>query len=74
MMLTQTAKRRPNTTGRKLRELRLNAGLSPEQLGNQIGVSGRTIRRVEEGMIPTARTMFAIAEWAHEPVVGLWRL
>lgn len=73
-MLTQTTKRRTNTTGRKLRELRLNAGMSPEQLGNRIGVSGRTIRRVEDGMVPTVRTMFAIAEWADEPVVGLWRL
>lgn len=43
-------------------------------LGNRIGVSGRTIRRVEEGATPTVRTMFALAEWANEPVVGLWRL
>lgn len=74
MTSAQLTKRRSNVTGRKLRDKRINAGLSPEMLGNRIGVSGRTIRRVEDGMVPTVRTMFALAEWAEEEVVSLWRL
>lgn len=67
--------RRSNTAGRKLRSRRLNQGLSPEQLGDRLGISGRTIRRVEAGqMVPTPRTMFALAEWAEQEVVDLWRL
>lgn len=31
-----------------LRELRFNAGLSPEQLGEKVDVSGPTIRRLED--------------------------
>lgn len=85
MSATQTERqsnRRPTrtkrvnvATGVKLRRQRLRAGLSPEDLGADIGVSGRTIRRIEDtGMVPTARTMFAIAKWAGEDVVQLWRL
>lgn len=66
--------RQGNQAGAKLRSLRRNQGLSPEQLGYAIGVSGRTIRRVEDGMVPTVRTMFALAEWAGMEVVELWRL
>lgn len=71
---TSLTDRRTNTTGRKLRSRRLNQGLSPEQLDNRIGISGRTIRRIEEGMVPTPRVMFALALWAEEEVVDLWRL
>lgn len=61
--------------GKHIRRLRINRGLSPEQLGVQIKVSGRTIRRVEEeGMVPTARVMFALAAWTGDEVVDLWRL
>jgi DNA-binding XRE family transcriptional regulator len=35
----------------KLAELRFNEGLSPEQLGDACEISGRTIRRLEEGAI-----------------------
>lgn len=66
-------KRQTNVTGRRLRELRINKGLSPEQLGNRVGVSGRTIRRVEAGgMQPTVRTMFLIAQAFDAEVVDLW--
>lgn len=62
-------------TGRKLRHRRLKAGLSPERLGYRIGVSGRTIRRIEKGeVVPIVSTMFALAEWAEEEVPDLWRL
>lgn len=46
--------------------------MSPEQLGHRVGVSGRTIRRVEEGKRPTARTMFLIAKEFDCEVVELW--
>lgn len=54
--------------------MRLNEGHTPETLGYEIGVSGRTIRRIEDGHRPTVRTMFALAEWAELEVVDLWRL
>jgi transcriptional regulator with XRE-family HTH domain len=71
---TQTKRRRNVVTGRKLELLRRSQGLSPEQLGYRIGVSGRTIRRVEQGMVPIVSTMFALAQWAEEDVNDLWRL
>ena len=61
-------------TGRKLQQLRVSRGLSPEQLGNGVGVSGRTIRRVEEGKRPTVRTMFLLAQAFDCEVVDLWPL
>lgn len=61
-------------TGRKLKELRINRGLSPEQLGGKLGISGRTIRRVEEGKRPTVRTMFALAREFDCEVTDLWPL
>lgn len=71
---TQTKRRRNVVTGRKLELLRRSQGLSPEQLGYRIGVSGRTVRRVEAGMVPIVSTMFALATWAEEDVNDLWRL
>lgn len=59
--------------GRQLKELRLNAGLSPEQLGARVGVSGMTIRRVERGQCqPTPRTMFLIAQEFGLRPTDLW--
>lgn len=77
MLATKSRPARPRkdrTTGRRIRTLRVNRGLSPEQLGNQIGVSGRTIRRVEDGATPTVRTMFLIAQEFDLEVTDLWRL
>jgi transcriptional regulator with XRE-family HTH domain len=47
--------------GRRIREHRINLGLSPERYGARIGVSGGTVRRIEAGLAPTVRTMFLIA-------------
>jgi transcriptional regulator with XRE-family HTH domain len=60
--------------GAAVRELRLNRGLSPEQLGHKAEVSGRTIRRIEEGKRPTVRTMFLLAQEFECEVVDLWPL
>ena len=69
---TALTTRRSNVTGRRLRTLRINRGLSPEQLGNRVGVSGRTIRRVEDGAHPTVRTMFLLAQEFELEVSDLW--
>jgi transcriptional regulator with XRE-family HTH domain len=47
--------------GRRIREHRINLGLSPERYGARIGISGGTVRRIEAGLAPTVRTMFLIA-------------
>jgi DNA-binding XRE family transcriptional regulator len=52
--------RKPN---RKLIGLRVNAGLSPNELGRLIGVSGPTIRLAEKGHTPEPRVQHAIAEY-----------
>lgn len=73
-MTATLTKRQSNATGKRLRHARINRGLSPEQLGERIGISGRTIRRIEDGAMPTVRTMFALAGFMEEEVSDLWRL
>lgn len=58
--------------GQEVRDLRLNRGLTPEALGDKIGVSGRTVRRIEAGARPTVRTMFALANEFEMNVTDLW--
>lgn len=50
----------------------MNLGLSPEQLGAKVGISGRTIRRIEEGKRPTVRTMYLLAQEFECEVTDLW--
>lgn len=72
-MASQVLTRRSlRETGRDLREMRLNRGLTPEDLGALVHVSGRTIRRIEDGHRPTVRVMFAIASEFDMEVVELW--
>lgn len=59
-------------TANRLKVLRMNSGMSPEQLGQRVGVSGMTIRRIEQGKLPTVRTMFLIAQEFDEEVTSLW--
>lgn len=61
-------------SGDRVREIRVNRGLSPEDLGRRVGVSGRTIRRIEDGKHPNVRTMFAIAQEFDVEVTDLWPL
>lgn len=63
-------------TGRRIRALRLERGLSPEQLGERVGLSGMTIRRLEDGRQKRThpRTMFRIAQDAGVPVGELFDL
>lgn len=74
-MASRTLTRRSlRQTGLGLRELRLNMGLTPEEFGAELDpqVSGRTIRRIEDGHRPTVRVMFAIARKVEMEVIDLW--
>jgi transcriptional regulator with XRE-family HTH domain len=54
----QGRRRSPN---RRLQALRLNAGLSPNQLAYRAGVSGPTVRLAERGHCPSPRVQLALA-------------
>jgi lambda repressor-like predicted transcriptional regulator len=54
-------KRRTRRPNRKLQQLRLNEGLSPNALAYRAGVSGNTIRMAEAGFRPEPRNQFSIA-------------
>ena len=57
-----------------LRELRFNRGLSPEQLGKHCKLSGKTIRRLEEGHSPTAKTAKKVAAYFGLEPSDIWPL
>lgn len=58
--------------GRRIKIHRVNLGESPEQFGGRIGVSGMTVRRIEEGKPLTVRTAFLIAADMQVAVTDLW--
>ena len=72
-MLKNSASRRriPN---RRLQELRLNAGLSPNDLAYRAGISGKAVRMAEEGFVPSPRVQFAIAAAFDLKPLDLWPL
>lgn len=53
------ARHRPN---RELIEMRINAGLTPNDLALRAGVSGNTVRSAETGRYVSPRSQFAIAK------------
>ena len=70
---------RDKAAGRLLRELRENAGFSPEQMPHAMlaakvaPVSGPTIRRIEDqGAIPQVRHRFALAQFFGRQVIEIW--
>jgi len=71
-MKSKIATRR--TPNRKLQELRINAGLSPNALAYRAGVNGKTIRLAEAGWIPTPRVQFQIAAVFELLPLDLWPL
>lgn len=74
-MASNTPTRRSlREAGRFIQEERRELGLTPEALGAKIEISGRTIRRIEEGARPTVRTMFALAQEFDVEVRDLWPL
>lgn len=67
-----TQKRRvPN---RRLQELRINAGLSPNDLARRTGVSAGSIRLAEAGFVPGPRIQFAISRAFDLEPLDLWPL
>jgi DNA-binding XRE family transcriptional regulator len=66
---TAHRRRPPN---RKLTELRVNEGLSPNELAWRAGVSAQTVRMSEAGFVPQPRTQFAIARVFGLLPLDLW--
>jgi DNA-binding XRE family transcriptional regulator len=62
------------TPNRRLQELRINEGLSPNALAYRAGVSGKTIRMAEAGWTPSPRVQFAIASVFGTKPLDLWPL
>lgn len=64
-------RRNPN---RKLQALRINRGLSPNELAYLASTTGKTIRLVEAGHVPGPRIQFAIAEVFGLLPLDIWPL
>jgi DNA-binding XRE family transcriptional regulator len=64
-------RRTPNL---KLKELRINRGLSPNELACFVGVSGKTIRMAEAGFIPSPRVQFDVAAYFDLLPTNIWPL
>lgn len=71
MATRNASSRHPN---RRLQELRINAGLSPNDLAYKAGTSGKTIRMVEAGWVPSPRLQFQIAAVFNLLPLDLWPL
>lgn len=53
--------RKKKRINRSLIEMRLNAGLTPNDLGRRAGVSGNTVRAAERGLYVDPRSQYAMA-------------
>lgn len=53
------SRRRPNV---RLIELRVNAGLTPNDLARRAHISGNTVRAAERGLYVDPRSQYAIAQ------------
>lgn len=62
-------RRAPNI---RLKELRINAGLSPNDLAYRAGTTGNTIRLAEKGFTPGPRIQFAIAQVFEVRPLDIW--
>lgn len=62
---------RPN---RRLQALRINEGLSPNDLAYRAGISGNTVRLAEAGFRPSPRVQFAIAQVFNKLPLDIWPL
>ena len=58
----------------RLQALRLNHGLSPNELAYRAGMSGNTVRLAESGFVPTPRVQFALAEVFGVSPLDIWPL
>jgi transcriptional regulator with XRE-family HTH domain len=64
--------RRRVPPNRRLLELRLVRGLSPNDLARRAGVSGNTVRSAEAGRYVAPRTQYAIASALNVDVLDLF--
>jgi DNA-binding XRE family transcriptional regulator len=64
--------KRRKVPNRRLQELRINEGMSPNDLAYRAGISGNTVRMVEAGYVPTPRVQFAIARVFELSPLDLW--
>lgn len=64
-----TSRIRPH---RQLQELRINHGMSPNDLAARAGINGNTVRLAERGFTPTVRVQFAIADVFDLRPTDLW--
>lgn len=69
MATTKGSRRNPHL---RLKELRINQGWSPNDLAFRAHVSGKTIRMVEAGWIPSPRVQFQIAAAFDLKPLDLW--
>ena len=78
---TRTIRRRPRQrlksgTPERIYRYRVSNGLSPERFGSRVGLSGMTIRRIEDGRAKASallpRTKFLIAQEMNVEVDDLW--
>lgn len=70
---TRTLSRKPKPLLR-LQELRINEGMSPNDLAYRAGLSGNTIRLAEAGYMPSPRVQFAITAVFDLRPLDLWPL
>lgn len=71
-MLVPTASRR--SPHLRLQELRINAGLTPNDLAYKARISGKSVRMAEAGFLPGPRVQFAIAQVFELKPLDLWPL
>lgn len=57
-----------------LAQLRFDAGLTPEELGEEVGVAGRTIRRIEDGHRPGPAVAKKLADRFQIKPSDLWTI
>jgi DNA-binding XRE family transcriptional regulator len=67
-------KQRKPVPNLRLIELRVNRGLSPNQLSYFTGISAPTIRLAERGHLPEPRIQYAIADFFGERPTDIWPL
>jgi DNA-binding XRE family transcriptional regulator len=72
--MTTPAESRRAAPNRRLMELRINEGLSPNELGYQAGISGKTVRMAEAGFLPSPRVQHAIATVFNLRPTEIWPL
>jgi DNA-binding XRE family transcriptional regulator len=56
----------------EIRAKRIRAGKSPEKLGEELGLNGKTIRNIEAGERPSLTTALKLAEWVGKDVLDVF--